>query len=158
MKYVPDESIRPSGPGAPVSLSCRSIPKWRSVAPNCAFAATSASSGPGASGSSTTPCTGWSIAISTRPAAAIASASASICVRSPVMPCWKIVTGQPPAGGVPPLGEPAFGTVMMTGTVTSDVATGAKSVGFTGAPAALFQVLLIAGANVSGSSGSAAVR
>ena len=88
----------------------------------------------------------------------MASASASICVRLPVMPCWKIVTGQPPSGAVPPLGESAFGTVAITGTVTLCGATGAKSAGPTVAPEALLQTELIAATAVSVSPGVAATR
>ena len=160
MKCVPDGSTVPSGPGASVALSTRSIPKWRSVAPSCALPAASASAvaASGESSPGATPCSGWSIAISTRPAEAMASASVSAWERLPVMPCWKIVTGQPPSGATPPLGEAAFGTVRTTGTVTVVVSTGTKSVGSTGEPAALFQVLLIAATWLAGSSADAAIR
>ena len=46
------------------------------------------------------------------------------------MPCWKITTGQPPAGGVPPDGEFALGTVTSSGIAlfATSAGTGLKRV------------------------------
>ena len=60
-----------------------------------------------------TPCSGKSIATIANPACANASAIANITVRFSVMPCWKITTGQPPAGCVSPVVE--FGSVPSSG-------------------------------------------
>ena len=110
MKKVPDASMLPSGPGALVSLSCRSRSNVRSlaIAPNGVL--------PTYSGlvTSVMPCRGWSIAITAKPIEAIVSARASILERLPVMPCWKITTGQPASGRDCP--ELAFGKVISSGT------------------------------------------
>src|SRR6478752_7026227 len=62
------------------------------------------------------PCRGKSIATVTKPA------SANKSRRLRVMPCWKITTGQPPAGALCP--ELAFGTVTSTGISSVSVGTG----------------------------------
>ncbi len=64
------------------------------------------------------PCSGRSIATTTKPARARPSATAKTLVRFCVMPCWKITTGQPPAGLVWPLW--ALGTVTITGTFCTE--------------------------------------
>ena len=68
------------------------------------------------------PCSGMSIAITAKPCAASVADTASAWVRLPVMPCWKITTGQPLAGRLRP--EAAFGIVASTGMVASLVLTG----------------------------------
>ena len=61
-------------------------------------------------------------ATTAKPCAASVADTASAWLRLPVMPCWKITTGQPVAGLVWP--EAAFGIVASTGIVTSLVFTG----------------------------------
>ena len=68
------------------------------------------------------PCSGWSIATTAKPCAAIVAEIANASARLRVMPCWKITTGQPAAGLVRP--EAAFGTVASTGITCVDFATG----------------------------------
>src|ERR1700740_1649950 len=65
------------------------------------------------------------MAATTKPASAKESATRNISSRLRVMPCWKISTGQPPAGGTAPCSELAFGTVTSTGIIRfAFVATG----------------------------------
>src|SRR5262245_46662167 len=60
----------------------------------------------------------------TNPASAKVSATPTASSRLRVRPCWKISTGQPPAGFVPPPLLAVFGTVANTGIVNVSVATG----------------------------------
>src|SRR6266404_2938272 len=74
------------------------------------------------------PCSGRSTATTTKPASAKESATANMSSRLRVMPCWKMSSGQPPAGGtVPPpttYSEAAFGTLTSTGICRVAVGTG----------------------------------
>src|SRR5690606_22287547 len=67
-------------------------------------------------------CSGRSMATTAKPCEASVCATASAWLRSPVMPCWKITTGQPVAGLLRP--ELAFGIAASTGIVMSVVFTG----------------------------------
>ncbi len=62
------------------------------------------------------------MATTAKPPCANASATANMSSRLRVMPCWKITTGQPPAGAVCP--EVAFGTVTSSGISSVSVGTG----------------------------------
>src|ERR1700736_2763035 len=127
MKWQPEGSITPSGPGAPVVLFSTSRSKVRSMEPLAGrreFAyrglATAAYNG---SLWLVMPCSGRSIATTTKPPCANASATANMSSRLRVMPCWKISTGQPPAGAAA-WPEEALGTVTSTGIGKVWVGTG----------------------------------
>src|ERR1700753_90045 len=70
------------------------------------------------------PCSGRSMAPTTKPLSANASATESMSVRLRPKPCWKMSTGHLP-GFTPPPAEFAFGTVTRTGTCNISVGTGA---------------------------------
>src|SRR5882757_2724185 len=119
MKLVPDESIWPSGPGAPVVLLTTSRSSVRSMEPVAgndrpAYNGLAPDAYRGEVGS-VRPCRGRSTATTTKPLSANESATASMSVRLRVIPCSKMSTGQPPAGLVAPAAEFALGTVTTTG-------------------------------------------
>ena len=117
------------GPGAPVLLFSTSRSKVRSIEPVAgrlrpAYATGFALEAYSGSAWLVMPCNGRSIATTTKPLSPKESATAKASSRLRVMPCWKISTGQPPAGGAAPSAEAAFGTVTSTGICRVCVGTG----------------------------------
>ena len=138
MKCVPVESMTPSGPEAPLALTTRSrlnvcsLAAWYS-----GFAVL------------VMPCSGRSTAAMTQPFSAKACASAKESVRSRVMPCSKMITGQPAAGLTPAAPAAPFGMVTSNGI--------ALSAFFSGIGLKRVRLRSLAG-SASGAGGAAAAR